>query len=132
VVSDNFIVDQRIGLVDRAQTCGNSAGTKGNPRARPFPPSTRVLSSAVLSRAVLRHAMLCTAHVVGTWEVLGPLSTGQPGVSSLTESFRDFLQYMQENVGLCCYRPRLCPSAPLKFIIICHLTFLIYIPYLLA
>jgi ribosomal protein S14 len=36
-----------------------------------------------LSRAVLRDAMLCRVHVVGKREVAGPLSTVQPGVSSL-------------------------------------------------
>lgn len=90
MVSDNFTIDKRFGLVDRAETYGNTAGTMGNPRERPFPPSTRVLSSAGLSRVVLRDSMLCTVHVVGTREVAGPLSTGQPGVSSLTERFRDF------------------------------------------
>ena len=123
VISDNFTFDKRFGLVDRTETYRNAADTKGDPRERQFPPSTRVLSSAEPSRAVLRDVMLCTVHVVGT----GPLSTGQPGVSSSTERFRDFLLYMQENVGLCYCRPRLCPSTPLKFIILSravyHLTF---------
>ena len=131
VISDNFIIDKRFGLVDRADTYGNTADTRGNPRECPFPPSTRVLLSAGLSRAVLCDAMLCSVHVVGTREVAGSLSPGQSGVSSLTESFRDFPQYMEENVGLCYCRPRLSSSAPMKFIILSravyHLTFLTYV-----
>ena len=41
VISDNFTIDKRFGLVDRAETYGNTAGTKGNPRECPFPQSTR-------------------------------------------------------------------------------------------
>jgi hypothetical protein len=46
VMNDNFIIDKSVGLVDRAETYENTASTKGNPRECPFPPSTRVLSSA--------------------------------------------------------------------------------------
>lgn len=94
VIDYNFTIDKRFGLVDRSETYGKIPGTKGNPRERPFPPSTGVLSSAGLSRAVLRDSMLCTVHVVDTRDEAGPLSTAQPGVSSLSEILRDFLQYM--------------------------------------
>jgi len=46
VINDYFTIDKRFGLVDRAETYGNTAGTKRNPRECPFPPSARVLSSA--------------------------------------------------------------------------------------